>query len=331
MPRSWSSALPPPWIYVATGRGGSMPRWRSASRSHRARRGPSWTTVEAPRDLAAALAARASAPVLVDCLTLWLSNLHAGGCRRRRGDRTPRRCAGTSRRAGRAGRQRGRLRHRARQRAGAALSRSAGAAQPADRGARRPRRPDRRRTAAHREGKCHDRNRSTRPKPSAIAPRWPSARRCRTPRSPARPSRRACSSSTPAPARANPRRPSGSRCACSAAAIGSASCSSSRAPGTPASATRFAAFGDQVVWHTMGEGFTWETQDLKRDIAAAERAWAKALELMADPTLRPRRARRAQHRAALRLSRPRRGRRGADGAPRAACTSSSPAATPSRS
>jgi cob(I)alamin adenosyltransferase len=44
-------------------------------------------------------------------------------------------------------------------------------------------------------------------------------------------------------------------------------------------------FGDQVAWHTMGEGFTWDTQDLKRDIAAAERAWAKARELMADPTL----------------------------------------------
>ena len=35
----------------------------------------------------------------------------------------------------------------------------------------------------------------------------------------------------------------------------------------------------------MGEGFTWDTQDLKRDIAAAERAWSKAGELMADPTL----------------------------------------------
>jgi cob(I)alamin adenosyltransferase len=45
-----------------------------------------------------------------------------------------------------------------------------------------------------------------------------------------------------------------------------------------------AQFGDQVSWHTMGEGFTWETQDLERDVAAAERAWAKALELMADPT-----------------------------------------------
>jgi cob(I)alamin adenosyltransferase len=43
-----------------------------------------------------------------------------------------------------------------------------------------------------------------------------------------------------------------------------------------------ARFGDQVEWHTMGEGFTWETQDLKRDIAAAARAWGKALELMAD-------------------------------------------------
>jgi cob(I)alamin adenosyltransferase len=47
----------------------------------------------------------------------------------------------------------------------------------------------------------------------------------------------------------------------------------------------FAVFGDRVVWHTMGEGFTWETQDLQRDIAAAERAWAKALDLMADETI----------------------------------------------
>ena len=46
-----------------------------------------------------------------------------------------------------------------------------------------------------------------------------------------------------------------------------------------------AVFGDRVVWHTVGEGFTWETQDLKRDIAAAERAWERALELMADETI----------------------------------------------
>jgi cob(I)alamin adenosyltransferase len=43
-------------------------------------------------------------------------------------------------------------------------------------------------------------------------------------------------------------------------------------------------FGDQLVWHTMGEGFTWETQDRARDIAAAERAWAKARELIVDPS-----------------------------------------------
>lgn len=46
-----------------------------------------------------------------------------------------------------------------------------------------------------------------------------------------------------------------------------------------------ARFGDQLVWHTMGEGFTWETQDRARDVAAAERAWAKACALMADPNL----------------------------------------------
>jgi cob(I)alamin adenosyltransferase len=45
-----------------------------------------------------------------------------------------------------------------------------------------------------------------------------------------------------------------------------------------------AKFGDQISWHTLGEGFTWETQDRARDIAAAERAWAKVEELMADPS-----------------------------------------------
>ena len=36
-----------------------------------------------------------------------------------------------------------------------------------------------------------------------------------------------------------------------------------------------------VDWHTMGEGFTWDTQDKDRDIAAAEAAFAKAIEMMA--------------------------------------------------
>src|SRR5689334_2632608 len=45
-------------------------------------------------------------------------------------------------------------------------------------------------------------------------------------------------------------------------------------------------FSDQVEWHTLGEGFTWETQDRARDVAAAERAWAAAERLMADPSIR---------------------------------------------
>jgi cob(I)alamin adenosyltransferase len=47
----------------------------------------------------------------------------------------------------------------------------------------------------------------------------------------------------------------------------------------------FAAFGDLVSWHTMGEGFTWDTQDLERDVAAAGAAWHKSLEMMADPSI----------------------------------------------
>ena len=44
----------------------------------------------------------------------------------------------------------------------------------------------------------------------------------------------------------------------------------------------FARFGDQIVWRTMGEGFTWETQDRARDVAAARAAWEKAKELIRD-------------------------------------------------
>ena len=41
-----------------------------------------------------------------------------------------------------------------------------------------------------------------------------------------------------------------------------------------------------VAWHTLGEGFTWETQDRARDEMAARRAWDQTLELMADPAIR---------------------------------------------
>ena len=42
------------------------------------------------------------------------------------------------------------------------------------------------------------------------------------------------------------------------------------------------SYANICKFHTMGEGFTWETQDLARDVAAAEAAWAKAVELMDD-------------------------------------------------
>lgn len=47
-----------------------------------------------------------------------------------------------------------------------------------------------------------------------------------------------------------------------------------------------ARFPDQLSWHTMGEGFTWETQDRARDLAAAAAAWAKAQELIAAPEIK---------------------------------------------
>ena len=46
-----------------------------------------------------------------------------------------------------------------------------------------------------------------------------------------------------------------------------------------------AHFGDICQFHTMGEGFTWETQDRERDIAAATAAWEKAKELIHDERL----------------------------------------------
>ncbi|MCB1388406.1 MAG: cob(I)yrinic acid a,c-diamide adenosyltransferase [Rhodobacteraceae bacterium] len=45
-------------------------------------------------------------------------------------------------------------------------------------------------------------------------------------------------------------------------------------------------FGDLCQFHAMGEGFTWETQDKSRDIAAAGRGWEKAKELIRDPSIR---------------------------------------------
>lgn len=67
-------------VYLATAEPGDA-EMAARIAEHRARRGARWTTVEAPLDLAPALAAHAGAEraVLVDCLTLWLSNLMAAG------------------------------------------------------------------------------------------------------------------------------------------------------------------------------------------------------------------------------------------------------------
>lgn len=47
----------------------------------------------------------------------------------------------------------------------------------------------------------------------------------------------------------------------------------------------FRRFPDEVRYHVMGEGFTWETQDRQRDIAKAREAWAVARELLSDEAI----------------------------------------------
>jgi cob(I)alamin adenosyltransferase len=47
----------------------------------------------------------------------------------------------------------------------------------------------------------------------------------------------------------------------------------------------FRRFPDEVRFEVMGEGFTWETQDRARDVAAAQAAWATAVEMIQDPAL----------------------------------------------
>jgi cob(I)alamin adenosyltransferase len=48
---------------------------------------------------------------------------------------------------------------------------------------------------------------------------------------------------------------------------------------------KLASSGMPVEMHTLGEGFTWKTQDLERDIATAQKGWQKAVELLRDPTI----------------------------------------------
>lgn len=50
--------------------------------------------------------------------------------------------------------------------------------------------------------------------------------------------------------------------------------------------TALERFDDLVTWKSMGEGFTWETQDRARDVAAAGKAWDAARDMLADPGIR---------------------------------------------
>jgi adenosylcobinamide kinase / adenosylcobinamide-phosphate guanylyltransferase len=68
---------PAPWTYVATAQAFDT-EMEERIAIHRARREAGWTTIDAPLDLAGAVREAGDAPVLVDCLTLWLTNLMLG-------------------------------------------------------------------------------------------------------------------------------------------------------------------------------------------------------------------------------------------------------------
>src|SRR5205807_10601485 len=67
------TALPAPWIYVATAEACDTEMTERIA-AHQARRGPGWRTLETPRDVAGALAAHGTTTLLVDCLSLWILN-----------------------------------------------------------------------------------------------------------------------------------------------------------------------------------------------------------------------------------------------------------------
>jgi adenosylcobinamide kinase/adenosylcobinamide-phosphate guanylyltransferase len=77
---SLHGAPPQPAVYIATAQAGDV-EMATRIMAHRARRGAGWTTIEEPLKLGEALEAAAAhgRPVLVDCLTLWLSNLMQAG------------------------------------------------------------------------------------------------------------------------------------------------------------------------------------------------------------------------------------------------------------
>jgi adenosyl cobinamide kinase/adenosyl cobinamide phosphate guanylyltransferase len=67
-----------PWVYIATAQQ-LDDEMRQRIAAHQRRRGPGWRTFEEPIALSEAIIAASDLPVLVDCLTLWLTNLMLGG------------------------------------------------------------------------------------------------------------------------------------------------------------------------------------------------------------------------------------------------------------
>jgi adenosylcobinamide kinase/adenosylcobinamide-phosphate guanylyltransferase len=74
------TASPPPWIYVATAQAFDE-EMTARIAQHRSRRADGWSTIEAPFDLTEVIAANSDSgrTMLIDCLTLWLSNVMLDG------------------------------------------------------------------------------------------------------------------------------------------------------------------------------------------------------------------------------------------------------------
>lgn len=68
-------AVPPPWTIIATGQA-LDDEMRARIEKHKLDRDPRWQSIEAPIDLVSAL--KVDGPVLIDCLTLWVTNLMVG-------------------------------------------------------------------------------------------------------------------------------------------------------------------------------------------------------------------------------------------------------------
>ena len=73
-----AESQPGPCLYLATAEAGDDEMAERIAQ-HKARRGARWRTLEEPLELAQGLSAARAGAVLVDCLTLWLSNLLAAG------------------------------------------------------------------------------------------------------------------------------------------------------------------------------------------------------------------------------------------------------------